>query len=70
MEKCSPCEVESDEQDRLRSLYEGMEFIDDVYQGEVLDHDMVRKARRVEIDFFRTCECTTRCTSRKRKERS
>ena len=44
MEKCSPHEVESDEQERLRSLYEGMEFIDGVNQGEVLDHDFGSEA--------------------------
>ena len=53
MEKCSPHEVESDEQERLRSLYEGFEFRDDANQGELLDHGLVQEARRVEIDFFR-----------------
>ena len=40
MEKCSPHEVEADEQQRLKALYEGMEFSDDVNQGEVLDHEL------------------------------
>ena len=42
--------VHNDEYENMEDIYEGCEFDDDVSGGD-LDKELVRKARRLEIDF-------------------
>ena len=53
LEQHSPHDEESAEKKRWNDMYEGMEFIDDVHGGKVLNKDMVIQARRLEMDFFK-----------------
>ena len=45
-----------DELEDFKSLYDDLEFFDDVY-GRPLNKDLAVKARKLEMDFFRKNEC-------------
>ena len=52
-ERKTPHETEWEERMRFEALYEEMEFIDDVHEGNLLPKDKVIEARQLEMDFFR-----------------
>ena len=45
-------EMNLPEEDPLAALYEGMDFVDDV-SGHMLNKELVVKARRLEIEYFK-----------------